>query len=78
MGGKELTNSADVLTLMRSGYEVRNHGAGWWVSLPHQAYKAHKTQRIADLVITDMEAAGLIKTRLTGKSAIAELVASET
>lgn len=74
MQRKELTKSDEVLALMRAGHEVRNHGASWWIGLPRQPYQAHETRKVADGVISGLEEEGLITTRLTGNSAIAEIV----
>jgi hypothetical protein len=50
----------EIITRLKSGWELANRGRGWWLSAPRVPYKSSETIMIDDAIVNAMEKEGLI------------------
>jgi len=63
----------EIIELMSSGCDVRNHGRGWYIYYPKIGYGKRDSVKVEESIIKEMENRGIITVSIPYTSAKAEL-----
>ena len=60
----------NVTEKLKKGWELRNHGTGWWLCEPMTPYKRTESLPVPEEIVSQLEADDIIQTKLLTTSAL--------
>ena len=49
----------DIVEKLKNGYQLRNHGVGFYLFPPYVPYKRQESEKVDDFIVAEMEQMGI-------------------